>query len=182
MKHIGVENDYDGRIIKNFKTVSEKEEILLVSALSDYFLWYSEHKAKVTAEILKSGFEIDPQSILNFWIKNIVKSEEVSNLISDIQVIADAINYTEKYLDKMIFLKYGFQNAVVHSKNYRSQSQAAKIKEIFETHSKNSKVSEIVSYLRRKKIWIDNLNYDQADRIIKACEISVNLEEASYDN
>jgi len=182
MKHIMIDNEYDGRIHKNFKAVSEREEILLTSVLSDYFVWYNKNKEIINEQIKELNLEVNSKTIAQYWLNNIAKSDEVIDLIENIEVLADIFAYTEKYLEKISALKTSPVNKVLFIKDYRNKKQADRIREIFENHSENSKVKEVMDYLNRKNLGINDLNTNQASRIIVTCEKSIYSKGGQYEH
>lgn len=182
MKYLTIDNEYDGRIHKNFKTVNEKDEILLTSALSDYFVWYNKNKHEIDVHIKTQSIEVNKKTIAEYWINNIAKTEEVLGLIESIEVLADVFAYSEKYFDKIISIKTMTENNVLHIKDYRNNKQANRIKDLFDNNSENDKVKEIMKYLSKKKIKISDLDSNQASRIIIACEKSLKSKGSHYEH
>lgn len=187
MKHILIDDNYDGRIVRNFKALTESEEIDMVSNLTNYFAWFSKNSEKVLKEMDKNKENTDKKDIVEFWLENIVKPKEVEEKLKSVDVLADVFKYTEKYFEKMVFLKTEPDAPVKLIKNHRTKKQADQIEIIFRNHKENAKVNEIINYLNRKKLTVDDLNFNQAKRIIAACNKSLLengeiLKERSYEN
>lgn len=159
----------DRRLKINFATLNEEQENKVVSSLMDFLVWYKENEEEVNKSIQKSGKEVDDTSIVEFWIQNIGKSEEIEDYLNNMNVVADCYEYVRKYKKMILTLKEYPEKWVFTKNHYRTKEQADEMKKLLTEMKDHPEVVKIINYLNSHCMDIDHISSDYAERIIKKC-------------
>jgi len=103
----------DRRVKVNFKTLNEEQENKIISSLMDFLIWYKDNEKIINKDIEQKRKKVNDISIVDFWIENIGKSEEIEEYLKDINVVADCYEYVKKYKDIILTLKTNLKNGYV---------------------------------------------------------------------
>ncbi|MFW6024883.1 MAG: hypothetical protein ACOCRX_00930 [Candidatus Woesearchaeota archaeon] len=174
----------EGRIKINFPTLEEKEEIALISELNDFIIWIHQ-KDRLNKNISE---EPTIQTLVDFWINKIGKSQKIEEMLNDINVIADVFIYIEKYQEKIIELFEKPMRSIHLKDSYRTEDEAELLKETIKKINKNKKAlenenyKEIIKYLKENGYDLNHISSNYTKRIIgklkqilKRCQYSTSM-------
>jgi hypothetical protein len=159
----------DRRVKVNFKTLNEEQENKIISSLIDFLVWYKQNEKIVNKGIEKRGKKVNDISLVDFWIENIGKSEEIEELLKNINVVADCYEYVKKYKNIILTLKNSPEKWVCAKNHYRTHKQALEMKNLITEMKNNPEVKKIIDYLEKYRFDEDHISFDYAERIIKKC-------------
>jgi len=165
-----MENTIDRRVKINFMTLNEEQENKIVGSLIDFLTWYKRHEESVNRSIKESGEKVNDVSLVDFWIKNIGKSEEIEGYLNNINVVADCYEYIKKYKKTILMLRDSPEKWVCAKNYYRTSEQASEMKELLMETKNHPKTRKIITYLKKYCLDEDHISSDYAERIINKCK------------
>lgn len=159
----------DRRIKINFRTLNERQENEIICSLMDFLAWYKNNEQIVNKTIKQQNKKVDDISLVDFWIENIGKSEQIEEFLKDINVVADCYEYVKRY-KKMILLLKDYPEQWVCTKNhYRTKEQAEELRRLFAKMKNHPEVEKIIEYLKKHGMDEDHISAEYAERIIQKC-------------
>lgn len=159
----------DRRVKVNFKTLNEEQENKIISSLMDFLIWYKDNEKIINKDIEQKRKKVNDISIVDFWIENIGKSEEIEEYLKDINVVADCYEYVKKYKDIILTLKNKPEKWVCAKTHYRTEEQAKEIKRLFAKLQNHPEVIKIIRYLNKYCMDADHISSVYAEKIINKC-------------
>lgn len=164
-----MESAVDRRVKVNFKTLNEKQENKVISSLIDYLVWYKLNESIVNKGIEQKYKKVNDTTLVDFWMENIGKSEEIEELLKDINVVADCYEYVKKYKNIILTLKENPEKWVCTKKHYRTHEQSVEVKKLLSEMKDHPDVKKIIDYLKKYCYDEDHIPFKYAERIIKKC-------------
>lgn len=159
----------DRRVKVNFSTLNEQQENKIISALMDYLAWYKRNEKEVNQFIEESGKKVNDTSLVEFWMQHIGKSEEIENLLTNMDVVADCFEYVRKYKNMVFMLKDTPEKWVCTKKYYRTEEQAVEMKKLLTEMQHHPQVKKIIEFLNQRRFDEDHIPSKYADGIIQKC-------------
>lgn len=165
-----MESAVDRRIKVNFKTLNEEQENKIISSLIDFLSWY-----KINENIINKGIEqkhkkVNDTTLVDFWMEHIGKSEEIEELLKDINVVADCYEYVKKYKNIILTLKANPEKWICTKDFYRTHEQSVEVKKLLSEMKDHPDVKKIIDYLKKHCYDEDHIPFKYAERIIKKCQ------------
>lgn len=159
-----------GKLTNYFKTLSEKEENLLVSALMDYLYF-----VKTYEDIFKPYFAMlyrkyNNDTIYQYFLEHVIKNPKITHLLNNFEVLIDVREYINYYYSKSII--FTMQQVMFEDID-------EKIKHYFEGYSFVAEVQAIIKYCKYHYRSIEAIPTEYKPRIIRKIETTLFLRNVS---
>ncbi len=164
-----MDKEIDRRFVVTFPALCEEQEIILLSAMIDFAIWYNIHKKQVHTFLQMNEEDITINVLIDFWFEFVGKSEEIEGYLMNPDTVKNVYSHLNKFFIRIITRKFTTEKQIFCKSAFRTTEQAERLKQIFAQAPKNRKYKKYVDFLIKFKMDPDHISRDFADMTIKSC-------------